>query len=122
IHTEAVGRMGPLEWVLNTPSHHRVHHGSNPRYLDRNYAGIFILWDRLFGTFQAEDERPVYGLTHNLRTFNPVRIAFHEFAAILRDVRREVPWRVRLGLAFRGPGWKAPVPRESPRSEHVSSA
>ncbi|MBM7115679.1 sterol desaturase family protein [[Archangium] primigenium] len=105
IHTEAVGRLGPLEWVLNTPSHHRVHHGSNPRYLDRNYAGIFIVWDRLFGTFQAEDERPVYGLTHNIRTYNPVRIAFHEFAAILRDVRRGASWRVRLGHVFRGPGW-----------------
>jgi len=105
IHTEAIRRLGPLEWVLNTPSHHRVHHGSNPRYLDRNYAGILIIWDRLFGTFQAEDERPVYGLTHNLRTYNPVRIAFHEFAAIVRDVRRPAPWRIRLGRVFRGPGW-----------------
>jgi sterol desaturase/sphingolipid hydroxylase (fatty acid hydroxylase superfamily) len=129
IHTEAVNRLGPLEWVLNTPSHHRVHHGSNPRYLDRNYAGIFIIWDRLFGTFQAEDERPVYGLTHNIKTYNPVRIAFHEFAAILRDVRRPAPLRVRLGLMFRGPGWKAPgdhteaLPTpQPPASEHVSSA
>ncbi|MFY0521899.1 sterol desaturase family protein [Archangium gephyra] len=109
IHTEAIGRMGPLEWVLNTPSHHRVHHGANPRYLDRNYAGILIIWDRLFGTFQAEDERPVYGLTKNLRTYNPLRIAFHEYAAILRDVRRPHPLRVRLGLVFRGPAWQPPA-------------
>ncbi|HEX5746324.1 MAG TPA: sterol desaturase family protein [Archangium sp.] len=109
IHTEAIGRMGPLEWVLNTPSHHRVHHGANPRYLDRNYAGILIIWDRLFGTFQAEDERPVYGLTKNIHTYNPLRIAFHEYAAILRDVLRPNPPRVRLGLVFRGPGWKPPV-------------
>ncbi|REG23340.1 sterol desaturase/sphingolipid hydroxylase (fatty acid hydroxylase superfamily) [Archangium gephyra] len=108
IHTEAIGRMGPLEWVLNTPSHHRVHHGANPRYLDRNYAGVLILWDRLFGTFQAEDERPIYGLTKNIHTYNPLRIAFHEYAAILRDVLRPNPLRVRLGLVFRGPGWKPP--------------
>ena len=108
IHTETIGRLGPLEWVLNTPSHHRVHHGANPRYLDRNYAGVLIIWDRLFGTFQAEDERPIYGLTKNIHTYNPLRIAFHEYAAILRDVRRPNPPRVRLGLVFRGPGWKPP--------------
>ena len=108
IHTEAVKSLGPLEWVLNTPSHHRVHHGSNTRYLDRNYAGTLILWDRLFGTFQAEDERPVYGLTHNLDTYHPVRIAFHEFAAIVRDVRRPAPLKVRLGRILRGPGWVPP--------------
>ena len=94
--------------MLNTPSHHRVHHGANPRYLDKNYAGILIIWDRLFGTFQPEDERPVYGLTHNLDTYNPVRIAFHEYAALLRDVRRPAPWRVRLGHVLRGPGWTPP--------------
>ena len=115
IHTETVRRLGPLEWVLNTPSHHRVHHGSNPRYLDRNYAGILIVWDRLFGTFQAEDEKPVYGLTHNLDTYNPVRIAFHEYAAIVRDVRRPGPLSVRLGRVFRGPGWTPPeTPPETP--------
>ncbi|HSP81300.1 MAG TPA: sterol desaturase family protein [Myxococcaceae bacterium] len=106
IHTEAIHRLGPLEWVLNTPSHHRVHHGANPRYLDRNYGGILIVWDRLFGTFQAEDERPVYGLTKNLRTYNPVRIAFHEYAALLRDAWRPNPLPVRLGYAFRNPAWR----------------
>jgi sterol desaturase/sphingolipid hydroxylase (fatty acid hydroxylase superfamily) len=109
IHTETIRRLGPLEWVLNTPSHHRVHHGANPRYIDRNYAGILIVWDRLFGTFQEEDEKPRYGLTHNLDTYNPVRIAFHEYADIVRDVRRPAPWSVRLGRVFRGPGWTPPT-------------
>ncbi|HYO71450.1 MAG TPA: sterol desaturase family protein, partial [Archangium sp.] len=86
IHTEAIGRMGPLEWVLNTPSHHRVHHGANPRYLDRNYAGIFIIWDRLFGTYEPEGERVRYGLTTQLRTFRPVRVAFHEYIAMWHDL------------------------------------
>jgi sterol desaturase/sphingolipid hydroxylase (fatty acid hydroxylase superfamily) len=106
IHTETIRRLGPLEWVLNTPSHHRVHHGANPRYLDRNYGGIFIIWDRLFGTFQAEQERPVYGLTKNLQTYNPVRIVFHEYVAIARDALRPNPLRVRLGYVFRNPAWK----------------
>ncbi len=112
IHTEAIHRLGPLEWVLNTPSHHRVHHGSNPRYLDRNYGGILIIWDRLFRTFQEEDERPVYGLTKNLRTYNPVRIAFHEYAALLRDAWRPNPLPVRLGYVFRNPAWK-PEPEQA---------
>jgi sterol desaturase/sphingolipid hydroxylase (fatty acid hydroxylase superfamily) len=88
IHTELIGRLGPLEWVLNTPSHHRVHHGSNERYLDKNYAGIFIVWDRLFGTFQAEDEPVVYGLTKPLARRDIVTVAFNEWIAIARDLSR----------------------------------
>jgi sterol desaturase/sphingolipid hydroxylase (fatty acid hydroxylase superfamily) len=106
IHTEAIRWLGPLEWVLNTPSHHRAHHASNPQYLDKNYGGILIIWDRLFGTFEPEVEPPVYGLTKNLSTYNPVRIAFHEFGAIVRDLRRPEPLRVRLGRVFRNPAWK----------------
>ncbi len=106
IHTERIGRLpAPFEFVFNTPSHHRVHHGSNELYLDRNYGGILIIWDRLFGTFQGETERVTYGLTQNLRTFKPHRVAFHEFAAIARDVRGASSWRERLGYMFRGPGW-----------------
>ncbi|HEX5713245.1 MAG TPA: sterol desaturase family protein [Solirubrobacterales bacterium] len=106
IHTERIGRLpAPIEFVFNTPSHHRVHHGSNELYLDRNYGGILIVWDRLFGTFQGETERPKYGLTQNLRTFKPHRVAFHEFAAIARDVRGAGSWRERAGYVFRGPGW-----------------
>lgn len=113
IHTESIGRMGALEKVLNTPSHHRAHHGANEQYLDRNYGGILIIWDRLFGTFVPETERPVYGLTTNIQTYNPVRIAFHEFAAIARDVMRPNPLSVRLGLVFRNPAWKPPAPAAS---------
>ena len=105
IHTETIGRLGRLEEVLNTPSHHRVHHGSNRRYIDRNHGSILIVWDRLFGTFQREDEPVVYGLTSNVGSFNPVRIATHEHADILRDVARARTWRDRLGYVFRGPGW-----------------
>lgn len=75
IHTDTIGRLGPLEEVLNTPSHHRVHHGSNPQYLDRNHGSILIIWDRLFGTFEREDEPVVYGLTKKIDTFNPLRVA-----------------------------------------------
>jgi sterol desaturase/sphingolipid hydroxylase (fatty acid hydroxylase superfamily) len=90
IHTQEVDKLGPLEWVLNTPSHHRVHHAVNVRYLDKNHAGILILWDRLFGSFVAEraDDPPVYGITKNIETFNPLRIASHEWIALFRDVRR----------------------------------
>ena len=105
IHTEAIGRLGPAEEVLNTPSHHRVHHGSNRRYIDRNHGSILITWDRLFGTFQREDEPVVYGLTKNLGSYDPLRIATHEYADILRDVARARTWRDRLGFVVRGPGW-----------------
>lgn len=105
LHTEAVDRLGPLELVMNTPSHHRVHHGKNVRYLDRNHAGIFILWDKLFGTFEPEGERVVYGLTKDIDTFNPLRIGFHEAWAIAKDVARAPSWRARLGYVIAPPGW-----------------
>ena len=107
VHTEAVGKLPRvIELVLNTPSHHRVHHGKNPQYLDKNYGGILILWDRLFGTFEEERERVVYGLTHDIETYNPLRIAFHEYAAIARDVARARSLSEAWGRTFRGPGWK----------------
>jgi sterol desaturase/sphingolipid hydroxylase (fatty acid hydroxylase superfamily) len=109
IHTEAIRRMPRwFELVLNTPSHHRVHHASNPEYLDKNYAGVLILWDRLFGTFQEEQAPVVFGLTKNIQSFNPFVIAFHEYAAIARDVRRARGLRDRLGILWHGPAWKAP--------------
>jgi sterol desaturase/sphingolipid hydroxylase (fatty acid hydroxylase superfamily) len=107
IHTERIGRMPRwYEATLNTPSHHRVHHGANEVYLDKNYGGILIVWDRLFGTFEPEGERVRYGLTTNIETFNPARVAFHEYAALLRDVRRARGWRTRAQLVLRGPGWR----------------
>jgi sterol desaturase/sphingolipid hydroxylase (fatty acid hydroxylase superfamily) len=105
IHTEIVRRLGPLEMLLNTPSHHRVHHASNGRYLDRNHAGTLILWDRLFGTFEEEIERPVYGLTKNIHSYNPLRVAFHEWRDIIRDVLNASDWRTRFKYVFGPPGW-----------------
>jgi sterol desaturase/sphingolipid hydroxylase (fatty acid hydroxylase superfamily) len=107
IHTEAIRGLGRAEAVLNSPSHHRVHHGSNRRYLDRNHAGILIIWDRLFGTFEAEDpgEPPVYGLTRNIETFNPLRIITHEYVDMARDIAASTTWRERLSFVLRGPGW-----------------
>ncbi len=107
IHTELIDRMGPFEWVFNSPSHHRVHHGNNARYLDANYAGIFIVWDRLFGTFVPEDrtDPPRYGLVHQLNTFNPLRIAFHEYLDIFRDWARCRSLREWWGYTFGPPGW-----------------
>ncbi|HSR22532.1 MAG TPA: sterol desaturase family protein [Candidatus Eisenbacteria bacterium] len=110
LHTERVDRLPrPVELVMNTPSHHRVHHGSNPGYLDRNYGGILILWDRLFRTFEPEGERVVYGLTKNLRSNNPFVVAFHEYVAIARDLRASASWRSRLSFVARGPGWRPEV-------------
>jgi sterol desaturase/sphingolipid hydroxylase (fatty acid hydroxylase superfamily) len=106
IHTELVDKMPRwFEFVFNTPSHHRVHHGSNPQYLDRNHGGILILWDRLFGTFEPERERVIYGLTKNIRTFNPLRIFSHELFAMLRDVVRARTWGDRLMYVAGGPEW-----------------
>jgi sterol desaturase/sphingolipid hydroxylase (fatty acid hydroxylase superfamily) len=105
IHTDAIRRLGPAERVLNTPSHHRVHHGVNRRYIDRNHGSILIVWDRLFGTFAREEEPVVYGLTKNIETFNPARVASHEHTDMLRDVAQSRTWRERLSFVLRGPGW-----------------
>ena len=118
LHTEAVGRLGPLEAILNTPSHHRVHHGSNVAYLDKNHGGILIIWDRLFGTFAPEREVVRYGLTTNVRSFNLLVIAFHEYAAIARDVRRAGSLRDALKYIFAGPGWK---PEAIGRADHPAT-
>jgi sterol desaturase/sphingolipid hydroxylase (fatty acid hydroxylase superfamily) len=107
IHTEAIGRLPRwIEAVMNTPSHHRVHHATNPRYLDRNYAGIFIIWDRLFGTFVAEsaDDSCRYGIVKNIGSFNPLRIALHEWVAVGRDVAAARGWRERLVYLLGQPG------------------
>jgi sterol desaturase/sphingolipid hydroxylase (fatty acid hydroxylase superfamily) len=105
IHTELIGRLGPLEAVLNTPSHHRVHHGRNVQYLDRNHGGMLIVWDRLFGTFEQERERVDYGLTKNLESFSPWEIAFHEWRAMLRDARRAGSLGDALRTLLLPPGW-----------------
>jgi sterol desaturase/sphingolipid hydroxylase (fatty acid hydroxylase superfamily) len=86
-HTQIIGRLGPLEWVFNTPSHHRVHHGANEAYIDKNYGNLFIIWDRLFGTFEPEKEPVKYGLVSNVNTFNPVKITFMAWQEIIEDIR-----------------------------------
>ncbi len=105
IHTEAIDRIGRAERAFNSPSHHRVHHGSNRRYLDRNHGGILIVWDRMFGTFEPEDERVVYGLTTNIDSFNPAVIASHEYVDLARDIASSSGWVERLSHVLRGPGW-----------------
>jgi sterol desaturase/sphingolipid hydroxylase (fatty acid hydroxylase superfamily) len=105
IHTDTIRKLGGAEEVLNTPSHHRVHHGSNKRYIDRNHGSILIIWDRLFGTFERESEPVVYGLTKNINTYKPTRIATHEYRDIIRDIAGSDNWKDRLSFALRGPGW-----------------
>ncbi len=111
VHTERIRTLWrPVELVFNTPSHHRVHHGSDPEYLDRNYGGILIVWDRLFGSFQPELHRPTYGLTTPVGTYHVLRLQTHEYAAIARDVRAAPRLRDKLGYVFGPPGWRpAPV-------------
>ena len=109
IHTEQVDRMPRwFEGVMNTPSHHRVHHATNPRYLDRNYAGVFIIWDRMFGTFEPElgAERPRYGIVKNLPVLNPLWAAFHEWVAIARDLGGAQSLRDAAGYTLGPPGWR----------------
>ena len=109
IHTELVDKLPkPIELIFNTPSHHRVHHASNIRYLDCNHAGIFIVWDRLFGTFSEEVkeiEHPKYGLTTNIGTYNPGKVATHEYTSILKDVKRASKLSDKLKYIFYAPGW-----------------
>jgi alkylglycerol monooxygenase len=106
IHTRTIGKLGPLEWVLNTPSHHRVHHGRNPKYLDKNYAGVLIIWDRMFGTFQAEEEEPVYGLTKPLNSWNPLWANLHVWHDLFRDAWLAPRRRDKLRIWFMPPGWR----------------
>lgn len=110
VHTERIDKLPRvIEFFFNTPSHHRVHHGMDREYLDKNYGGILIIWDRLFGTFAPERFRPHYGLTKQVDTFNIVKLQFHEYASIIADVRGASRWRDRLGYVFGPPGWQ-PVP------------
>ncbi len=110
IHTELIYKMPKwFEVVFNTPSHHRVHHGSNPLYLDRNYAGIFIIWDKLFKTFQPEldEEKVVFGLTTNIKTFNPLTIAFHEWILVFKDaITSKTSYENKLKYFIKPPGWR----------------
>ncbi|CAD5125186.1 DgyrCDS13427 [Dimorphilus gyrociliatus] len=111
IHTELIDTLGPLEWIMNTPSHHRVHHGRNPYCIDKNYAGTLIIWDRLFGTFQAEEREVSYGLVHPLQTWNPFNVQLCHFKWIWLRFNQEKTILDKLSTIFKGPGWHKGTPR-----------
>ena len=100
LHTELIGKLGPLELVLNTPSHHRVHHGCDDKYLDKNYGGILIIWDRIWGTFQVEEETPRYGLKRDFNSQNPVKVWFSEWPALIQDMRQCKSLREAVSILF----------------------
>lgn len=116
LHTQKIGKLGFLESIINTPSAHRVHHGSNSQYLDKNYGGILMIWDRMFGTYEPEEEKVVYGITEPIKSINPFVINFHEYGAILKDCFRAGNWRDRRQYLFGHPGWKPEAP------EHIKAA
>lgn len=107
VHTQTIKKLGFLEHIIVTPSHHRVHHGSNIQYLDKNMGMLLIIWDKLFGTFQAEDDKdPVkYGLTKNIGTYNPLTMVFHEWKAIYNDLKKQTSFKNKLMYVFGPPGW-----------------
>ncbi len=105
VHTRLIGKLGPAEWIFNTPSHHRVHHARNPQYIDKNHAGTLIIWDRLFGTFAEEREPCVYGITTPLRNWNPVWANFHYWVELFEKARRTGRLLDRIRLFTKPPGW-----------------
>ena len=88
-HTQVIGKLGPLEWIFNTPSHHRVHHGSNKQYIDKNYGNLLIIWDRMFGTFEPEEEEVKFGLVNNVNTFNPVKVTFIAWMSMINELKQK---------------------------------
>lgn len=105
IHTEAINKMGWFEYIFNTPSHHRVHHGRDPKYIDKNHAGTLIIWDRMFGTFQPEEERPTYGITKPVNSWNAVWANFSHYATMAREMKMIPTWRDKIRYMFNKPGW-----------------
>ncbi len=106
IHTELIGKLGILDRVLNTPSNHRVHHGSDALYLDKNFGGILVIWDRIFGTYQREIDRPVYGLTKQINSNNPITVWFSEAPELFRDLAKSRSLSEVCGYLFGPPGWQ----------------
>ncbi|NJM24650.1 MAG: sterol desaturase family protein [Bacteroidia bacterium] len=105
IHTETIGKMGWFEYIFNTPSHHRVHHGRDPKYIDKNHAGSLIIWDRMFGTFQAEEEKPTYGITKPLNSWNAIWANVSHYAEMGKDMKRIPLWTDKIKYLFKKPGW-----------------
>lgn len=114
IHTRLIDRLGPVEWIFNTPSHHRVHHGCDDKYLDKNYAGTLIVWDRLYGSFQPEEEEPTYGITKPLASWNPLWANVHYYADLAELSRRAPSWKERLKVWLKPPSWKPEWAPEGP--------
>lgn len=121
-HTRLIRTLGPIEWVMNTPSHHRVHHGRNLKYLDKNYAGTLIIWDRLFGTFQREEEEPVYGITRPIESWNPIWANLHYWVELWHIARAAPRWRDKVLLWFMPLGWTPPGVAPKPPLVDVSRA
>ncbi|KAJ8415962.1 hypothetical protein AAFF_G00405190 [Aldrovandia affinis] len=117
IHTEIIKHLGPLEWVMNTPSHHRVHHGRNPYCIDKNYGGTLIIWDRIFGTFAPEGDKVVYGLTKPVNTFEILFVQFHYYPFIWRRFWRARGINNKLSVIFKGPSWRPGKPRLGDRTQ-----
>lgn len=117
IHTQKIGKLGVLDKIINTPSAHRVHHGSNPEYLDKNYGGVLMIWDHLFGTYQAERAPVKFGITVPVESINPFVLNFHEYAAITRDIWQARNWRERWNYLFAHPGWKPTAPQHPLKQE-----
>ncbi|MES2418814.1 MAG: sterol desaturase family protein [Bacteroidota bacterium] len=105
IHTRAIKRMGFLEYIINTPSHHRVHHGSNPKYIDKNHAGSLIIWDKMFGTFQKEEEEVYYGITKPLASWNPIWANVHYWVELAQTAKKSTKLRDKINVFLRPPGW-----------------
>lgn len=124
IHTETIGKLGPIEWIFNTPSHHRVHHGRNPKYIDKNHAGVFIIWDRLFGTFQKEEEKPTYGITKQTASWNPVWVNLQHYVEMVKGLKTMKGYKNKLNYIFNKPGWQPtemggtlPIPEVDPKTD-----
>ncbi len=105
IHTETINKMGWFEYIFNTPSHHRVHHGRDPKYIDKNHAGTLIIWDKMFGTFQEEEERPTYGITKPINSWNPIWANISHYAEMGKDIKQIPKWSDRIKYLFKKPGW-----------------
>ena len=105
IHTETIKKLGPLEYIFNTPSHHRVHHGRDPKYIDKNHAGVLITWDKLFGTFQKEEEKPCYGITRPVKSWNPVWANLDHYVFMWSDIKKIGSLQNKIKYIFKKPGW-----------------
>lgn len=106
VHTEKIGKLGAIDKILNTPSAHRVHHGQNRQYINKNYGGVFMIWDQIFGTYEPEGEKVIYGITIPIRSFNPLIINFNEYYLIWKDIKNAKNISEFFSYIFKGPGWK----------------